>query len=272
MAPSQAHHSFIRKIWILENTSTLFKRNTGFLVGDGRFELAFVQGNGYRTYRAKTVETFRKGIYLGGQMNRPLDVELLPETHITFIKLEPWALSLLSNFNFKESLNHTVPFQEVSKSLYRKLIGLHPIVDQQKILDILSQELEDRAKTNWEWQLIRQACLLFDAQYTDFKGAKTKIVSKFQKSSRTVETKFGRAVGLSPQQYSIGMRFRNFSEELKHTAINIALTDLAYKHGYYDQSHLNQDFKQYWGFSPKQLNRKKVFITNQKEAFRYYTI
>ncbi|SHG29729.1 helix-turn-helix domain-containing protein [Flagellimonas flava] len=272
MSPSQKHHSFIRKVWILENTSSLFKRNTGLLVGDGRFELAFVQGNGYRTYRNNTVETFRKGIYLGGQMDSPLDVELLPETHITFIKLEPWALSMLSDFNFKESLNHTVPFQEVNKSLHTKLIGLHPIMNRKKIINILSQELEDRAKTTWRWQLIREACLLFDAQYPDFKGAKTKIVSKFQKSSRTVETKFGRAVGLSPQQYSIGMRFRNFSEELKHHTNSITLTDLAYKHGYYDQSHLNQDFKQYWGFSPKQLSQNKVFITDQKEAFRYYTI
>ena len=272
MSPELAHHPFIKKIWILENSSSMYKRNTGMLVGDGRFELALVTGNGYMTYRGDRIDTFRKGVYLGGQMDRPLDVVVLPNTHITFIKLEPWAVGVLSGFNFRDSLNHTVPFEAINTKLYNKLMAYHPIVDLDKILGLLSQELDNTSKANREWELIKHCCTLFDHEYTNFKSAKHKLLSTFSISSRTLEKKFTKSVGLTPQQYSIGMRFRKFTEELKYAENNITLTDLAYKHGYYDQAHLNQNFKQYWGFSPKKLSCNKTFITNAKEPFRYYTI
>ncbi len=272
MGATNINHSFIKKIWILENSSSIFKRNTGMLVGDGRFELAFVIGNGYRTFRNNKIETFPKGIYLGGQMDKPLDVELLPETHITFIKLEPWAAGILSGFNFKESLNETVPLKEINRKLYNKLAVFHPITQFDKIIQVVNSVLDDHSKSTQDWQLIKYGCTLLDVDYTDFKSAKNKLLSALNLSARTIETKFAKSVGLTPQQYAIGIRFRKFTEELKYAGNGLLLTDLAYKHGYYDQSHLNQDFKQYWGFSPKKLADNKTFITNEKEPFRYYTI
>ncbi len=242
------------------------------LVGDGRFELAFVIGKGYRTYRNNKVATFKRGIYLGGQMNKPLDLELLPETHITFVKLEPWAASLLSDFHFKEGLNETVPLREINKSLYHTLAQYHPVAQLDQILKILNNTLDNSSKNLHDWQLVRYGCTLLDGHYTDFKSAKAKLLSDLNRSSRTIETKFAKSIGLTPQQYAIGIRFRNFTEELKFANADGTLTNLAYKHGYYDQSHLNQDFKQYWGFSPKKMSEYKTFVTNGKEPFRYYTI
>lgn len=266
------YHPFVKKVWILENPSSMFKRNTGMLVGDGRFELAFVSGNGYRTFRNNRTETFHRGIYLGGQMNRPLDLEILPETHITFIKLEPWALGTLSEFNFKESLNETVPLEEINRDLYNKLKIYNPVNQIDKIVQVLSSMLEESSKKTESWKLIKHACSLFDAGYTDFRSAKEKLIFDLELSSRSIETKFAKNVGLAPQQYAIGIRFRKFTEDLEHAKNNFSFTDLAYKHGYFDQSHLNKDFRQYWGFSPKKFAESKTFVTNAEEPFRYYTI
>ena len=268
----QKHHPFIKKVWILENSSSMYKRNTGMLVGDGRFELAFVSGNGYKTFRAHKTDTFKKGIYLGGQMNSSLDLEILPETYITFVKLEPWAVGVISKFNFRESLNETVPLKEINKSLYNKLEAYNPVNQLNNIIQILNSFFEENSKNSQNWKFIKHACSLFDFHYTDFKSTKENLISDLSLSSRTIESKFAKNVGLAPQQYAIGIRFRKFTEELKHTKNSISLTHLAYKHGYFDQAHLNKDFKQYWGFSPKKFAQNKTFITNTQEPFRYYTI
>lgn len=262
---------FIKKIWILENPSSLNMGNTGVLVGDGRFELAIVKGNGYRTIRNNNTILIKEGIYLGGQMNQPLDLEILPETHITFIKLEPWTVGFLSGFNFVESLNETVPFNEINPQMHNKLISSIKYRDNEKIIHVLNQELTDLSRATTDWQLIQHCCTIFDNEYSEFSIAKNRILSDTNLSARTIENKFARNIGLSPQQYSSGIRFRKFTEDLKNTS-STPLTTLALKHGFYDQAHLNRLFKKYWGFSPKKFLLNKTFITDYKEPFRYYTI
>ena len=242
------------------------------LVGDGRFELAFVTGNGYRTFRTNKIEMFRNGIFLGGQMNQPLDLELLPETHITFVKLEPWAVGVLSGFNFRESLNETVPLQEINNSLYNKLRAYDSCSQMDKIIQLLNATFEVNSKNAHNWKLIQHACSLFDTHYTNFKSTKAQLIANLGLSSRTIEMKFTKSIGLSPQQYAIGIRFRKFTEDLKYATDYLSYTDLTYKHGYFDQAHLNNDFKNYWGFSPKKFAESKTFVTNAQEPFRYYTI
>ncbi len=241
-------------------------------MGDGRFELIFVEGKGYKTVRQGAVAVFGEGIYVGAQMDQPLDLEILPETILTSIKLEPWVIGLVSGFNMKQSLNKTVPLKELCSSLYRSLVGLHPSSQLDEVLRVLSGHIENATVQREDWHIVRRCTAILDAGYTDFRYAKDKYLNDLKLSSRTIEKKFERHIGLSPQQYGNGIRFRMFMEELKHSKKNKSLTDLAYKHGYYDQSHLNKVFKQYWGFIPKELTSNKTFITNSQEPFRYYTI
>lgn len=272
MKVNSKYHRFIKKVWILENSSSMYKRNTGIMVGDGRFELVFVKGNGYRTIRNCKTETFTKGIYLGGQMNQPLDLEILPDTHITFIKLEPWIISILSKFDFRESLNNTVPFEEINKALFNKLKDLDSVIDLNTILNIISQELSNADGEQTNWRILQNCCSLLDTGYIDFKQAKDTYLKDTRLSARTIENKFTKGIGLSPQQYAIGIRFRKFTEELKNNPKKLTITNLSYKHGFYDQAHLNRLFKKYWGYSPNKIPHQSIFITDEKETFRYYTI
>jgi len=265
-------HPFIKKIWILENKTTEIHKKTGILVGDGRFEIGFVTGGGYRTIRGNEIKYWGEGIFLGGQLDKSLDLEILPQTKIYFIKVEPWVMGLLSGFHFKGSLNETIPFGVLNPSLNRKLLAFDPHTHMDQILGLLSEAISEAMLRDKDWPLIQQCCLILDHGYIDFKQAKDHYLSKVHFSARSIEQKFSRYIGLSPQKYSRGMRFRNISEELKHGSIHTSLTALAHKHGYFDQAHLIREFKSYFGFTPRYFSDAPIFITNSQEDFRYYTI
>lgn len=242
------------------------------MIGDGRFELVFVCGNGYRTIRGSKIDFFEQGIYLGGQMDRPLDLEVLRHTKLFFIKLEPWTIGLLSSFDLKTALNETVPFGEINSALNRQLSNYDPESEMEKILLALSTSIEMAKLNRRDVNIVRTCCKAIDVGYIDFKNTRDHYLIECGLSSRTMEKKFSRYIGLTPKKYANGIRLRNISEELKYGSPLGNLSELAHKHGFYDQAHFIKYFKEYWGVIPKNIGQSDTFITNSKESFRYYTI
>lgn len=263
---------FIIKLWGLDNSTSFIHKKTGIMIGDGRFELIFTLGEGYRTIRKQKTAFFGEGIYLGGQLDQPMDLEVLPNTVLIFIKLAPWAVGLLSGFHLKFALNETVPFRELNESLYQQLMAYYPLLEMQNILFLLSNAIDEAIQQQRDWGIIQQCCSILDNTYVDYKTAKDHYLKEAKVSSRTIETRFSRYIGLSPQKYANGIRLRRISEELQHGQKADSYTSLALKHGFYDQAHFIRHFKNYWGSLPKHHLVTPTFITNSSEYFRYYTI
>ncbi|NAS14152.1 helix-turn-helix domain-containing protein [Poritiphilus flavus] len=268
----EKYHPYIRKIWVLENKTQKLKKNTGIMIGDGRFEMVFVTGKGYRTIRPTGSDFFSEGIYLGGQMDRPLELEIEQDTSLLSIKLEPWAAASLSGFDFKQALNRTVPLGEINPELNRQLQYLLPSSQLDKILERLSIALADPISSPKDIQLVKSCCQILDSGYADFKTARDLYLKNNKLSTRSIEQKFSRTIGLSPQKYSNGIRLRKVSEELKFGDPSTSYISLAYKYGFFDQPHFVNLFKAYWGFSPKKIINSDTFITNPEESLRYYTM
>jgi AraC-like DNA-binding protein len=74
-------------------------------------------------------------------------------------------------------------------------------------------------------------------------------------SRRTFERRFVQFAGLSPKSYSNVVRFQASFEDL--TARKYSLTEVAYRRGYYDQSHFTHDFTRFSGFNPKDFTTKE---------------
>ena len=64
--------------------------------------------------------------------------------------------------------------------------------------------------------------------------------------------KFNEEVGLSPSAYNKIVRI-NVLNNFRKNDINLNLTEIAYKMGYFDQSHFIKDVKAITGMSPKQF-------------------
>ncbi len=82
-------------------------------------------------------------------------------------------------------------------------------------------------------------------------------------SERTFERKFKEFSGFSPKLYS---RIARFQAVKKEDPSKISLTDLAYKYGYYDQSHFISDFKEFSGYSPK------AFFSGRAEGSEFLSL
>ncbi|MBL0128450.1 MAG: AraC family transcriptional regulator [Flavobacteriales bacterium] len=73
----------------------------------------------------------------------------------------------------------------------------------------------------------------------------------FAISARQVERRFTLAVGLTPKLFARIMRLSWFAEHAERCA-DRTLAEIAREVGYFDQAHLNHDFKALTGVSPKQ--------------------
>jgi AraC-like DNA-binding protein len=73
-------------------------------------------------------------------------------------------------------------------------------------------------------------------------------------SPRHLSRKFQQCIGISPKEYLRVYRFIQSLSYIKKYPV-LSLTEIAYKSGYYDQSHFNRDYKTYAGCTPGELVR-----------------
>lgn len=78
----------------------------------------------------------------------------------------------------------------------------------------------------------------------------------------TLEDKFNKDIGISPKEFCKIEKLNHFFANTESNDKQLTLTELAYKSGYYDQSHLIKDFKFYLDDSPKRFlsKQKRILI------------
>ncbi|GAB5550819.1 MAG: hypothetical protein Sapg2KO_04100 [Saprospiraceae bacterium] len=256
----------------MHNQDVQVQSSTGSLVGDGCLELVFVHGNGYRTRFGNRTQMWGEGIYIGGHLDQQLHLDILPKTYLTIVKLEPWAACLISNFDFRKTLNQTIPLQDVNKHLHKKLMLKNTSAFNNSMLHTLYQEMEQNRTQSRDLKLIQHVSQVLENNYQEFKYYKKELLKNIKISSRSLETKFGQSVGLTPLKFSNTIRFRKAIEQIYHFSNEVSLVHLAYQHGYFDQSHFIRTCRSVTGIPPSKISEENCFLTDHRDTFRYYTI
>ncbi len=86
------------------------------------------------------------------------------------------------------------------------------------------------------------------------------LMRRLKISGRHLERKFGEHVGLSPKRFSRIVRFQNVFRIATYE-VQLNLTALAHRAGYYDQAHFIREFKEFSGLLPSEYFSREHSLT-----------
>ncbi len=250
--PSSVLSKFIKHYWAIENCIPTGDEHIQRVVPNGLPELIFYLGDKPKS-TAKNKNIFENSI-LTGQINEYYDISITGKLSLFSIMFQPSGLAAFFNIPVIELLNQTVPLNyflkdtvnEIENKLYREptFAGRVRIAEQ-----FLMKRLQQASK-KYQLNRIEETIGIINKR----RGLVNinELASIACLSRKQYERIFIELIGTSPKQFLKVVRFQNaIHEKIKNRDSN--LTFLTYQCGYYDQSHMTNDFVQLSGLTPKQF-------------------
>jgi AraC-like DNA-binding protein len=246
--PTAQLSRYIKHYWFLE-------MEAGEAIGErvvpaGYVELTFHFAD--HLIKRKLTDEIQPGIIICGQKTGFFDV--LPTGKISMLSVQffPHSAGLFFNIPVNELANETLDLNDIigttARELEEQLNDLPKLEDKVKLIeDFLYLRLS--CKTEYNWSRIYHNISLINQS----KGKITldQLASDACLSRKQHDRIFKRMVGLAPKQFLKVIRFQFTLYAHQQQPIE-SLTELAYRCGYYDQSHMINDFRELSGITPKQ--------------------
>ncbi|NLR81044.1 helix-turn-helix domain-containing protein [Chitinophaga eiseniae] len=184
------------------------------------------------------------GYFPAGHFNEFFGISLLPGAIAPFLKLSPGDLN-------NRFLELPVTAGKRSELLINEMDATSGLDER---IDLVTQFFTSLSKINVQQDELMIKAVTYikacEGNVTVVDLAKTFFLSPKQFTRR-----FKALTGLNPKLYARIVRFE--SGISRHNRIH-SLTDVAYKSGYFDQSHFINDFKTFSGINPHMYFKKKL--------------
>lgn len=248
---STALDQFIQHYWTIENCISGPSEHLQRIVPNGLLEIIFYFGN--KPNAINRQKQINENAILSGQLKDYYDIQFTGGYSLFSIVFKPQGLSMFTSIPINEFYNQNVPLRFVFPKEFKRLEDL--LYDaasfQERILvveNFLFKQLQhnrnieklDRIESCVD--IINRTRGIVDINY---------LAAEACLSRKQFERTFSHYLGTSPKQFLKTIRFQHaLNERSKHK--HFSLTELAYTCGYYDQSHMINDFQQLSGLSPKE--------------------
>ncbi len=190
---------------------------------------------------------------VSGQNNNYYDLKVTGDLSLFSILFQPHGLSVFFDIPLIELLNQNVPLRYLLKDsvdkLEEKLFEAGGFEERIKIVESFLLQRIQKSKKKYNFNRIENCIHLINQA----KGKITinELASNACYSRKQFERVFSGFTGISPKRFLKIVRFQNtIYEKAVKPATNI--TELTYLCGYYDQSHMTNDFSKLSGMTPKQ--------------------
>jgi len=200
--------------------------------------------------------------FILGQTAKKIEFRPTGKLELLSLKIQPWATSLFfpdkaELFRDKMSLLDDLGVNTLNE-LQDKILHSHTKEEALEIIRNYLFRLMNK-KVSFSSLIFKSINYIFQ-NYKDFKVKK--LSERLNISTQYLERQFLEHIGISPKQFARVIRIRSLTEYYKNNP-SISLTDLSYKFGFFDQSHLIRDFKLVVNASPKKfLNSKNMVSSN----------
>ncbi len=256
-AASSTLSAIIKSFWLIEDdTST---KQIEKIIPDGYPELIFHYGDLYKIDINGFWELQGNNL-LAGQIKNHFFLENTGKRKVFGIKFQPWALTTLFDLNMGYLTNKVVEVpDEVLKTIQPiKELSVSQLSFQKKVEkmeDWFAAFISEQRFTNHSGQKAIEMIILSQGKVE----LKT-IHNELGISERSLERYFKKHVGLSPKYFSRIIRFSNIFKIVQGDVWDWA--DIFFKAGFYDQSHLIKNFKEFTGEDPSKYGFSEENLAN----------
>ncbi|WP_316757472.1 helix-turn-helix domain-containing protein [Pedobacter aquatilis] len=251
MSPDWRKQSFIRKFWILDNSSETL--DTKYALPNTCFTLAIISGNGLIIDFQDRTSHMTAGSYLVGLLTKKVGVTVLPNSRAFMVQLNPWAATLLSKCSYLELVNQFSPLIEINRALasaFAKIYNSDYKITRQGIQNALENYLYPTASS-----LFIEGCFHHFNSSPFIHPFKLQTLSSATGYSlRYIEKKFRQHIGVAPKSAFNINRIRKVVDELAIRDNNeLSLTSISYKYGYSDQAHFTKSYSSIMNSPPSRF-------------------
>lgn len=242
--PSRLLEPYVTAIWDYENLLDGDDLVLSILPDTATY-LCFLYEDLLTTAHKEKIYTTRSG--LAGFQSFRSDLGASGKVSGVSARLTPWGLNVFNPGIVKECAEKRVDCRDIfpkyaiekieDKLSVKKVASERVQCVEQFLLSILNQTNEDL--------LIQTACKTLDNFSGDY--SISRLAQTLGLSKRSLERRFQDHIGTTPKKYARIVRLRNAIFKRQNFS-NWA--DVAYMAGYYDQSHMINDFQELYGMSP----------------------
>ncbi len=237
--PYKELEPYIHFYWELKGNEA--ERQWERVFPDGCAGIVINLGDTCLTDNGSTLMEFGK-TYVVGAMTSFKDSFIDTDTHLIGVCLKPATFANFYKYTSQNELtNDTVEFEKSNSFNLDKII--------ENPFNYFDHFYSERiiTKSN-QLQKVIDDIHLTNGQMSIYKLSRRHFIT-----TRQLERNFKKFIGLTPKEYSNIIRFQNALNIIKNSSENRSLLDIAFECGYYDHSHLNNEFKRNTGLSPSQL-------------------
>ncbi len=236
VTPHPTLSNYVDAYWTAGGSST--QHSIEKILPDGCVDIIFNLGDDCYTDNGTFLMKSEK-TYLVGTMTKYKETEMDDKTKLLGVRFKPGGVSAFFKFvSLSEITNQTI---ELGKSLgldLRKLI--------KSPFERLNQELARNLNKPNHYLLM---------QIQTIKKSKGQI--KIQELAsihcttvRQLERNFREHLGVTPKEFANLVRYQNAMKAIEQRKSNESILSIAFDYGYYDHSHLTNDFRRYIGCAP----------------------
>lgn len=247
--PDLAH--LVKCVWNYEAAAEETTERPERIVPDGNPELVIHYGDPFGEIAPSGERTTQPRAFVMGQITRPLALDACRGVAgVLGVRFHPAGVRRLIGAAMDEFTNGHIAVADFAPTQARGLVDeISSAPDAPTRAAIIQRFVADRAGQSLRFQ--DAAVDRWAARIAQANGRipVAHLADEASLSTRQIERRFRAQVGIAPRDYANIIRFRSVFDLLT-TGAKADWAKLAAEAGYFDQSHLNRDFRRFLGCSP----------------------
>ena len=259
--PCSLLEPFIKYYWILDYESNVVEPIR--VIPYGCVQFTFYLGERINSFGSNNDSSYKDQAVVTGQISSFFDVFPQGKIRLITIVFKPFGAKPFFDFPIFEIQNNIIPIKDINNKEWVDLENrLGDCVDNKSIVSCLEnnllKKLEKNTLFNSYSSINNERIMLAINRIDDSKGTINikDLSSLVCLSDKQFNRIFADYVGMNPKNFLRIIRYQSFLLKLQNSNIKatkaVDFLDLVYDCGYYDQSHLINNFKEFTGYTPKE--------------------